>query len=387
MTSTAQAASVDPSYQAHEQEALLLVELLRSSRLALLYAESGADKTALLKFGLVPLLCRRAGDRLVPAAVRASGVVVPFPDRRSRTSARTAKRRREIVVYFDCSSDSPLAGLRESLYEAAAVDRTDRLPTTARLSGILEDLSRRCDAHLIVLLDRYEDLPKAAADEAPVDQFANELAEAINQPQLPANFLIALAEEAKPRLADLRSRIPGFDDSSLKLAPPRDFRQAIAPTWPQEQAVPAAVEVLPVLTETLTVPVSDPIAARPAASESVSRAPAKRKVKHPPLPRVEVKTEDVYAMIDASLARIAAALAIGPSDREIAPAQARAHERPPTASEPPKAATTSVAAAQRTPAKPPTAASDGSARGVELERAIERMERRLGIRSRDVPEA
>ena len=192
VTSTAQAPGVDASYQAHEQEALLLVELLRSSRLSLLYAEPGTDKTALLRFGLIPLLCRRAGDRVVPAVVRASGVVVPFPDRRSRSSARASKRRREIVVYFDGWSESPLAALREALYEAVAADQTDRLQSNARLSGILEDLSRRFDAHLIVLLDRFEGLRQASSDDAAIDQFANELAEAINQPQLPANFLIAL---------------------------------------------------------------------------------------------------------------------------------------------------------------------------------------------------
>ena len=147
MTSTAQVPSVEHSYPAHEQEALLLVELLRSSRLSLLYAQARSDKTAFLRQGLTPLLGRRAGDRLVPGAVRASGVVVPFPDRRSRSSARSSKRRREIVVYFDDWTDTPVAALREALYGAVGADPADRAKTNARLGGVLEDLSLRFDSH------------------------------------------------------------------------------------------------------------------------------------------------------------------------------------------------------------------------------------------------
>src|SRR5688572_5677878 len=101
MTAIAQEVCIDPTRQANEQEALLLVELLRSSRLSLLYADVGSDKTGLLRNGLIPLLCRRAGDRLGRAAFRPSGVVVPFPDRRGRSSAYPCKPRRQIVVYFD----------------------------------------------------------------------------------------------------------------------------------------------------------------------------------------------------------------------------------------------------------------------------------------------
>ena len=158
MTSTAQAPGVEPSYPAHEQEALLLVELLRSSRLSLLYAQARSDKTAFLRQGLTPLLGRRAGDRLVPGAVRASGVVVPFPDRRSRSSTRSSKRRREIVVYFDDWTDTPLAALREALYGAVGADPADRAKTNARLGGVLEDLSQRFDSHFIVLFYRFERL-------------------------------------------------------------------------------------------------------------------------------------------------------------------------------------------------------------------------------------
>ena len=301
VTSTAQARGVDPSYRAHEQEALLLAELLRNTRLSLLYAEAGTDKTEFLKFGLLPMLSRRAADRLVAAPAQPSGVVIPFLDRRSRATAGSSRRRREIVAYVDCSAESPLAALRQALYQAAAADRADWAQANTRLRDILGDLGGRLDAHLIVLLDRYDELTPSSSDESS-ERFARELAEAINQPRISASFLIALAEDAKPRLEALRRRIPGFDDSSLKLTPERN--PAATPAWRPEPAPSAAVGALPVLTETLTVSEGGPSPAL-RVEESPSRVPAKKKVKRPPPPRVEVKTEDVYAMIEAALSRIA----------------------------------------------------------------------------------
>jgi hypothetical protein len=324
VTAVAQTPCLDLAHQANEQEALLLVELLRSSRLALLYAEAGSDKTGLLRHGLIPLLCRRAGDRFGPAAVRPLGVVVPFPDRRGRSSAYVSKRRREIVFYFDHWTDTPLVSLKKALYEAVAADLAGRAKATAHLGEILEDLSQRFDAHFIVLLDRVEDLLQASWNDAPIVQFANELAEAINQPQLAANFLISLAEEARPRLAGLRARIRGFDDSSLRLAAPRDVSPAGVTTRHQEAVDPACVEPLPVLAETVKVPDRDLPPALQAALGSQIRTPAKRKLKRPPLPRVEVKTEAVYTMIESALVRIAMGKA--------APAQPPAATRAPEGS-------------------------------------------------------
>ena len=239
-------------------------------------------------------------------------MVVPFPDRRGRSSAHPSKGRREIVVYFDDWTDTPLVALEKALYEAVAADLAGRAKAAAHLGEILEDLSQRFDAHFIVLLDRVEDLFQAASNDAPIVQFSNELAEAINQPQLGASFLISLAEEAKPRLADLRARIRGFDDSSLRLAAPRDVSRARMPTRRQEAVDPARVEALPVLNETVHVPDRDLLPAPSDALGSQSRTPTKRKLKRPPLPQVEVKTEDVYAMIETALARIAIREAIEP---------------------------------------------------------------------------
>ena len=295
-------------------------------------------------------------------------------------------------------TDAPLAALRESLYKSVATGPAEGFEPATRLSEVLDDLSQRLDAHFIILLDRFEDLLQASSDQAAIDQFANELAEAINQAQLPANFLIALAEEAKPRLAGLRTRIPGFDDSSLKLAPPRDFKEAAASIRLQQPADLAEIEDVPVLTEALKVPASGATPAQTAALGSTNRAPGKQKIKRPPLPRVHVKTEDVYAMIEAALSRVALRSAAGPVpnagrngsvqiDREPLNPYPQTPEQRPTAPGQSTEPTAHIGAAGPGLPLSRLPESGASTRGKNLERAIERMERRLGAGTKDRQES
>lgn len=285
----------------------MLAELLRTSRLALLFGEAGSDKTALLKSGLMPLLRRRAGDTVGPVAARESGVVVPFPDWRRRGSARAARRRRELVVYFDNWAEAPLASLKARIHLVAATDPAELQAMPARLNETLALLGKRLEADFIILLDRFEAFLQAPPGRDDIAQFANELAEAINHAQLPANFLISLDEEARPRLAGLRGRIPGFDDFSLKLTRTHSARPATAstPSPAPSIAAPAALASPPILTDALTAPTSlatpAPIAGA-ARSRPGSRKP---KVKRIPPARVIVRTEDVYALIETTLAGVA----------------------------------------------------------------------------------
>ena len=350
MTSTAQASTPDPACHAYDREAHLLAELLRSSRLSLLYAEPGADKTSVLRLALMPLLGRRNGDQSAPAAVRASGVVVPFLDRRGRSPSRAARRRRELVVYCSEWGESPVAALRASIERAVTPDRTATTERPARLGEMLEHLSPRVDASFIVLLDRFEDVLRGPAPRSSVAQLVDELAEAVQDPQLPANFLIAVADDAAPGLAGLRARIPGFDDFSLRLATPKGFDPG-ATSARTSEAPPTAIDLLPILTETLIVSDGEP--APPPRSDLASKAPEpKKKVKRTAPPRVPVVVADVYAMIETELSRIALHTAAEARPQQTGSDRARPAE--------------SVG-------RPAEIASRS------LQQAIERMERRLGL--------
>lgn len=284
----------------------MLAELLHTSRLALLFGQVGSDKTALLQHDLMPLMRRRTVDQAASALVRETRVVVPFQERRSRDAIRASKRKREIIVYFDEWTDAPLAALQTRIHQAAAVPAPTHTAHTASLRDTLNVLSGRLNATIIILLDRFEQLLKAPTDRPGSAEFTDELVEAINEESLAANFLIALDEEARPKLASLRSRIPGFDDFSLKLAglptpaPVAPTGQILAPPCP------AAIGILPVLNEA----VSDrgAVVAPPSMSlAAASKRPAatKPRAKLPPPSRAVVKTDDVYALIQATLARTA----------------------------------------------------------------------------------
>jgi hypothetical protein len=294
VTHPAPSPASDSSWRAHEQEARLLAELLRTARLALLFdATREGSKTSLLTEGLMPLLRRRVGDRPTAAGARESGVVVPFPDQRSRASARGARRRREIVVYFDRWTEPPLAALQVAIHNAAA-GAGERAAPSVRLRDALAHLSNRFDANFIILLDRFEEFLLAPADREGRASFVDELVEAVNQSGLPANFLLSLNEEARPRLTVLQQHIPGFDDFSLKLA-------GGASPFEPPPAVAAPDPLPPAPPQTL----------RESADVSIDRrAP---KIKKPPPPRVQVRTEDVYAFIESTLARTSAGRVGGPA--------------------------------------------------------------------------
>ena len=306
VTSTESSSVSDGLLQAHDQEARLLAELLRTSRLALLFGQVGADKTALLQHDLMPLMRRRTVDQATSALVRETRVVVPFQERRSRDAIHASKHKREIIVYFDDWTDAPLAALQTRIHQAAAVPAPTHTAHPASLRDTLNALTGRLNATIIILLDRFEQLLKTPTDRPGSAEFTDELVEAINEESLAANFLIALDDEARPKLASLRSRIPGFDDFSLTLAglptrtPVAPAGQLLAPPCP------VAIGILPVLNEA----VSDrgPVVTPPSMSlAAASKRPTatKPKAKLPPPSRAVVKTDDVYALIQVTLARTA----------------------------------------------------------------------------------
>ncbi len=281
----------DPTSLPLAREARLLVALLRSSRLALLFGEPGADKSAFLQSSLLPLLQRRSGDQQASPPPRDTGVVVPFPDRRQRAGA--ARRKREVVVLFDDWSGTPLTALQACLRRAARPPQSTSQLTphasTERLTDSIHALGKRFDVHFIVLLDRFEEFLRLPPQRDGVTEFSDELVEALNASQLPASFLLSLNEDARPALAGLRRRIPGFDDFSLKLP----GVAAVKP--PPTSAPPADVAAALVAAHAQSVAIA------PRNSTASPPPPIK-----PPTPvRPPIKTQDVYALIEDTLNRTA----------------------------------------------------------------------------------
>src|SRR5688572_15165501 len=88
----------------------MLVEVLRASRVAVLYGAEGAGKTTLLKTGVLPLLGLRADDR---RAQDETDVIASSSDRQSQI--RATDRVSDVAIIFDRWESSPLIALRSQI--------------------------------------------------------------------------------------------------------------------------------------------------------------------------------------------------------------------------------------------------------------------------------
>lgn len=201
------------NWRLREREAQLLAESLRSSRLTVLFGEAGSGKSTLLRSGVLPLLHRRAGDRNVVRGE--SSQVIPFPDRRQQDSW---ERRAEVAVLFDAWAEAaPLASLHAKLGAALPVAGLAMAPPFDSLRENLRAWSDELGVGFLIVLDRFERCLAAPTGDSDAAQFIEELVQAVNEPSLQANFLIAVRDDAEPLLEHLRARIPSLGDTCLRL--------------------------------------------------------------------------------------------------------------------------------------------------------------------------
>jgi molybdopterin-guanine dinucleotide biosynthesis protein len=152
-----------------EREREVVVANLLASRLTVLYGASGVGKSSLLRAAVAHSL-RRAHDAAV-------------------------------VVFSSWASD-PRAGLDEAIDEAFGIETSGTLSERLRAVG-----------EAYVILDQFEEYFLYHEH----DGFANELAEAIADPGLRANFLLGLREDALAKLDAFKGRIPSLFANYLRL--------------------------------------------------------------------------------------------------------------------------------------------------------------------------
>ena len=218
-----------PFFFGRDAERRVLISNLRASRLTLLYAQSGAGKSSLLRAGVAARLVHLAG--------------------RSLDQRRTA---RDIPIVFSSWRDNPTEELMEAVQQTTTAFRPQAIwttstetlpnvafdaprsasdvtrpyrrpaapprPTHARLSETLNAASKAADATLLVMLDQFEEYFLYRSRETRDGRFADELAACINQAGLRANFLISIREDAYSGLGDLfKSRIGNVYGNYLHL--------------------------------------------------------------------------------------------------------------------------------------------------------------------------
>jgi hypothetical protein len=196
-----------------EQEVRALVELVRLSRVTVLIAEDGSDKSAVLRSMVMPLL----------------------QDDRSGTS-------REIAVLFDWWNKAPLAVLKARIDEALARVVGDAAyavgdqASADQLASRLAERERTFDCKFVIILDRFEEFLAAASDSDEIREFEAQFVEAVNSPRIHANFVLSLDERAARGLARLHERIPGLGDAQVRLSKVVPERGSPASVHPEASA-------------------------------------------------------------------------------------------------------------------------------------------------------
>ena len=161
-----------------------IITNLQAARLTLLHAESGVGKSSLLRAGVAWRLRRHLArqGRLLP------GAIVDVP------------------VVFSSWQDDPVQGLVGAIREAVEPVSTGRPGPglrADRLDAAIEAAADAANASLLVILDQFEEYFLYRSREPTPERFADELARCINRADLPANFLIAIREDAYAGLGDL----------------------------------------------------------------------------------------------------------------------------------------------------------------------------------------
>ena len=157
-----------------DREREVIVANLLASRLTVLYGASGVGKTSLLRAAVAPALRR-------------------IPDT-------------EVVLYSSWAGN-PRHGLGEAIDSAVGIESSGSL--TERLAAA----SQAVGGDVYAILDQFEEYFLYHER----DEFADELAAAIREPGLRANFLVGLREDALAKLDAFKGRIPNLFANYLRL--------------------------------------------------------------------------------------------------------------------------------------------------------------------------
>lgn len=170
-------------------ERKIILAHLRTARLTLLYAESGVGKSSLLRAGVAA--------RLRELADRGNGAT---------------RSPRFLPVVFSAWKDEPVKDLIAEIERQVSPLMSDdaRHASVPNGNGNGSDLAAAIagataslNATLVIILDQFEEHLSYRTGAASPDHLADELAHCINSPDVRANFLIAVREDAYGRLGDL----------------------------------------------------------------------------------------------------------------------------------------------------------------------------------------
>ena len=181
-----------------DAERRTIMNNLRASRLTLLHAVSGTGKSSLLRAGVA---------------------------HRLRELAKQNYRQRGTAGYLPvvCSSwtETPVVELVHQIETSIGTffSEEDRPVLPQRLDLAITAASQLVDAKLLIMLDQFEEYSLYRPGDPSQGLLLEQLSYAINQPEIRANFLISIREDAYASLGDLfRGRVPNLYGNYLGLS-------------------------------------------------------------------------------------------------------------------------------------------------------------------------
>ena len=156
-----------------DTERRVLIDNITTTRLSVVYGESGVGKSSVLYAGVVPKL------RADPES---------------------------LVIIYNTWFVDPAAGLVQAI-RAAAQERSAEIPTdsVARALGRLVEIT---DRRALVILDQFEEYFQYHGGESGASSFAEQFPAAVLDPMLDANFLLSIRSDSLASLDFFKSRIP-----------------------------------------------------------------------------------------------------------------------------------------------------------------------------------
>jgi WD40 repeat protein len=181
-----------------EAECEIISANLLASRLTLLYGASGVGKSSVIRAGVANKLHQLADDDMAHPGAREF-----------------------VVVVFSAWRDNPVESLAQRVGEAAQVNanvhRTDAGAPTGSLAKRLGEWAARVDGDLLIILDQFEEYFLYHGNEDGAGAFAVEFPQVLMQPDLHANFLVSIREDALAKLDLFKGRVPYLFDNYLRI--------------------------------------------------------------------------------------------------------------------------------------------------------------------------
>jgi len=181
-----------------DSEREIIISNLMARRLTLLYGESGVGKSSVLHAGVVHHLQLRARRDL---AERGAARAVP--------------------IVFSSWRDDPIAALagalREQGKEFVPGGGDLDLPRSAKLDELVDDASKALHAKILLILDQFEEYFVYHESEDGEGTLATDLPRLLSRPEVRANVLIAIREDALAKLDRFKGRIPHLMTNRLHI--------------------------------------------------------------------------------------------------------------------------------------------------------------------------